>query len=129
MPIKEVRAGSNRKKEMEVATKNSARKEPAAAVNRAALVQIRALGRDLKDGRLDRRADPAAAGTGREVVEEVNAIVDTLVRPLGLAIEQIATISRGEIPVRVAEGYQGEFAKLNSVVQFWCARRYRAGAA
>ena len=94
-----------------MATKKQAKKEPTVAMNRATLEEIRALGGDLKAGRLDRRANTATAG-GRELLEEVNAIVDTLTAPLGLAIGQVAQLGRGELPDRLTAACQGEFAKL-----------------
>ena len=69
-------------------------------MNRATLEEIRALGGDLKA----RPAGPACqygCGGRAGVARGVNAIVDTLTAPLALAIEQVARLSRGEIPERL----------------------------
>ena len=103
-----------------MATKNQVRKEPSATANRAVMDELRALGRELKAGKLDRRAQGATGG-GRELLEEVNAIVETLAAPLAVAIDRVSAIGRGEIPSRLGEPWQGDLAKLqdglNSVIE------------
>ena len=44
-----------------MATRKQTKKEPGVAMNRATLEEIRALGGDLKAGRLDRRANTAVS--------------------------------------------------------------------
>src|ERR1044072_8157291 len=93
-----------------MATKNQVRKEPSATANRAVMDELRALGRELKAGKLDRRAQ-GATGSGRDLLEEVNAIVETLAAPLAVAIDRVSAIGRGEIPARLGQSWQGELAK------------------
>jgi methyl-accepting chemotaxis protein len=103
-----------------MATRNQVRKTPGTPVNHAVLAEVCALRRDLQAGRLDRRAS-TATGSGRELLDEVNAIVDALAVPLGGAIDRVNGLGRGDIPARLDESWQGEFAKLqaglNSIIE------------
>src|SRR4051794_804007 len=103
-----------------MATRTRVKKEPAAGVDRLALQEVRAVRRDLEAGRLGRRAQPVS-GSNAELLQEVNSIVETLAAPLGTAIDRVATLGRGEVPARIVEPWQGEFARLqeglNSTVE------------
>jgi methyl-accepting chemotaxis protein len=94
-----------------MALRKNVRKEPAAALNKSVLDELRLLGRDLKAGKLNRRAEKPA-GSGQELVDEVNAIVDALALPLSETIDRIAGIGRGELPPRLDEDWQGELKRL-----------------
>src|SRR5579871_1651572 len=91
--------------------KNQPKKQ---AASPALLDEIRTLRRELQEGRLDRRAN--SAGPGREVLEEVNGIIDNLVTPLRLATTALGQLGRGEVPELVTAAYQGELADLKANV-------------
>ena len=78
----------------------------------AALVaQAQLLQRAVAAGELDVRANPAAAGEDfRPVLDGVNEVLDTLVRPLRQIALRLDGIARGSLPEIVADEYRGEFA-------------------
>lgn len=66
------------------------------------------------EGRLDVRADTARhEGDFRTIVEGVNAMFESVVQPLSCAAECIDRISKGDIPPRITEEYNGDFNTLN----------------
>ena len=54
--------------------------------------------------------------TFREMVEGMNATLDAVVKPFTMAATYLERISRGDIPGRVTENYNGEFATLKDNV-------------
>jgi len=71
------------------------------------------LGSAAVAGRLDERADPARfEGAYREVVERINGALDALVAPLRTSAGYFERIARGDVPERLAAGWQGEFAAV-----------------
>jgi methyl-accepting chemotaxis protein len=66
-------------------------------------------------GKLSARADAAKhQGDYRKIVEGVNATLDAVIEPLSAAAVAIARIACGEIPPRVTENWQGDFATLKN---------------
>ncbi|GEJ55978.1 HAMP domain-containing methyl-accepting chemotaxis protein [Anaeromyxobacter diazotrophicus] len=64
----------------------------------------------VERGDLKVRADPAAVHPEfRPVVQGMNATVDAFARPLGLTVERIERISKGDLPEPIAERFQGDF--------------------
>ena len=62
------------------------------------------------EGRLETRADASRhEGDFRKVVEGVNSTLDAVIDPLNVAADYIAQISRGEIPEKITDEYQGDF--------------------
>lgn len=73
------------------------------------------LSRAATEGRLATRADAAKhAGDFRRIVEGVNATLDSVIGPLNVAAEYVARISKGDIPVRIVENYNGDFNSIKS---------------
>jgi methyl-accepting chemotaxis protein len=65
------------------------------------------------DGRLSTRADAARhSGDFRKVVEGVNATLDAVMGPLGVAAEYVGRIAQGEIPAKIAREYRGDFNEI-----------------
>jgi methyl-accepting chemotaxis protein len=61
-------------------------------------------------GQLDERADAARHdGEFRSIVEGINATLEAMVRPIRVTADHLDRISRGDIPARIDEEYQGEF--------------------
>jgi methyl-accepting chemotaxis protein len=62
------------------------------------------------EGRLQTRADPSRhEGAFRAVVEGVNATLDAVVGPLGVAARCVDDIANGVVPERLTEEYRGDF--------------------
>ncbi len=73
------------------------------------------LSRAAVEGQLGTRADAAHhAGEYRTIVEGVNDTLDAVVGPLRAAAQYVDRISRGDIPEKLAAGYKGEFAAVES---------------
>lgn len=61
-------------------------------------------------GKLATRADDARhAGDFRRIVQGVNATLDAVIGPLGMAASYVDRISHGDIPPPIVEAYSGDF--------------------
>jgi methyl-accepting chemotaxis protein len=61
-------------------------------------------------GRLDERGDPGAIeGEFRPIVAGINETMDAFTRPIRVTADYVARISRGDVPPRISEAYQGDF--------------------
>jgi methyl-accepting chemotaxis protein len=68
------------------------------------------------EGRLATRADATKhQGAYRDVVEGVNGTLDAVIGPLNVAAEYVDRISKGDIPPKITDNYNGDFneVKLN----------------
>jgi methyl-accepting chemotaxis protein len=85
-----------------------------AAIQR--LVQeVNALSQAAVEGRLSARADVSRhQGDFRVVVEGVNATLDAVIGPLNVAAEYVDRISKGDIPPRITDSYNGDFNELKN---------------
>ncbi|MFX4263578.1 methyl-accepting chemotaxis protein [Pelotomaculum propionicicum] len=73
------------------------------------------LANDAVKGKLDTRADAAKhVGDFRKVIEGVNNTLDAVIGPLNVAAEYIDRISKGDIPPRITENYQGDFNEIKN---------------
>ncbi|WP_340819064.1 Cache 3/Cache 2 fusion domain-containing protein [Methanolobus sp. WCC4] len=62
------------------------------------------------EGRLDTRADASRhEGDYRKVVEGVNNTLDAVIGPLNVAAEHMDRISKGDIPEKITDSYNGDF--------------------
>ena len=62
------------------------------------------------EGRLETRGDAGRFQGGyREIVAGVNATLDAVINPLNVVAEHVERISRGDIPERITDKYQGDF--------------------
>ncbi|PKN48662.1 MAG: methyl-accepting chemotaxis protein, partial [Deltaproteobacteria bacterium HGW-Deltaproteobacteria-16] len=67
------------------------------------------------DGRLSTRADATRhQGDFRKVVEGVNATLDSVIRPLNVAANYVDRISKGDIPARITDHYNGDFNTIKN---------------
>jgi methyl-accepting chemotaxis protein len=82
----------------------------------AALVQeAGALGAAVARGELDHRAAPEAVpGEFAPIARAMNGTMDAFVPPLRIAAGCIDALAGGELPPRVTQAYQGEFARLKT---------------
>ncbi|MEI7433702.1 MAG: methyl-accepting chemotaxis protein [Methanomicrobiales archaeon] len=67
------------------------------------------------DGKLDTRADTSKhQGDYRKIVEGVNATLDAVIGPLNVAAEYVDRISKGEIPAKITDKYNGDFNEIKN---------------
>ncbi len=64
-------------------------------------------------GQLSTRADASHhQGDFRKIVEGVNATLDSVIGPLNVAAQYVDNISKGNIPNKITESYNGDFNNL-----------------
>ena len=67
------------------------------------------------EGRLNVRSDmDKYQGNYREIVKNVNSIIDAFVEPIELNAEYVKRISRGDIPEKVTAEYKGDFNEMKN---------------
>ena len=66
-------------------------------------------------GNLDNRADAAKhQGDFRKIVEGVNDTLDAVIGPLNMAAECVERISKGDIPDKITDNYNGDFNAIKN---------------
>jgi methyl-accepting chemotaxis protein len=79
-------------------------------VNDAAMLSKAAV-----EGKLDTRADANKHnGKFRDIVAGVNATLDNVIGPLNVAAEYVDRISKGDIPPRITDNYNGDFNEIKN---------------
>ena len=67
------------------------------------------------EGKLDTRADAAKhQGDYRKIVEGVNGTLDAVIGPLNMAAEYVEKISKGDIPPKITDTYNGDFNEIKN---------------
>jgi methyl-accepting chemotaxis protein len=67
------------------------------------------------DGKLDTRADASKhQGDFAAVVKGVNDTLDSVIGPLNVAAEYVDRISKGDIPPRITDNYNGDFNEIKN---------------
>jgi len=67
------------------------------------------------DGKLSTRADPAKhQGDFQKIVSGVNQTLDAVIGPLNVAAGYVDRISRGDIPPKITDNYNGDFNILKN---------------
>ena len=67
------------------------------------------------EGKLATRADASKhQGDFRKVVEGVNATLDAVIGPLNVSAEYVDRISKGDIPPRITDNYNGDFNEIKN---------------
>ena len=67
------------------------------------------------EGKLATRADAAKhGGDYRKIVEGVNSTLDSVIGPLNVAADYVDKISRGAIPNRISDTYNGDFNTIKN---------------
>lgn len=67
------------------------------------------------EGKLDTRADATKhGGDFRRIVEGVNKTLDSVIGPLNVAAEYVDRISKGDIPPRITDSYNGDFNEIKN---------------
>jgi methyl-accepting chemotaxis protein len=91
------------------------------AVNNVAIV-VQSLQRELgrltdasKEGQLSERGKPDQfQGAYANIVRGVNGILDAVIAPLNVAANYVDRISRGDIPARITDTYNGDFNTIKN---------------
>lgn len=66
-------------------------------------------------GKLDTRADASRhQGDYRRIVEGVNQTLDAVIGPLNVSAEYVDRISKGDIPPRITDNYNGDFNEIKN---------------
>ncbi len=66
-------------------------------------------------GKLATRADATKhQGDYRKIVEGVNQTLDAVIRPLNVSAEYVDRISKGDIPPKITDTYQGDFNEIKN---------------
>ncbi len=67
------------------------------------------------EGKLDTRADASKHfGDFRAIVEGVNNTLDAIIGPLNVAAEYVDRISKGDIPPKITDHYNGDFNEIKN---------------
>jgi len=67
------------------------------------------------EGKLDTRADATKhQGDFRKIVEGVNHTLDAVIGPLNVAAEYVDRISKGDIPPKITDKYNGDFNEIKN---------------
>lgn len=67
----------------------------------------------VQEGRLDQRADADSfKGGWQELIIGINSLIDAFVAPINLTAQYIDRISKGDIPDKIDEVYEGDFNKI-----------------
>ena len=67
------------------------------------------------EGRLDTRADASKhGGDFAKIVNGVNQTLDAVIGPLNVAAEYVERISKGDIPSKITDSYNGDFNEIKN---------------
>ncbi|MDQ1254783.1 MAG: methyl-accepting chemotaxis protein, partial [Euryarchaeota archaeon] len=67
------------------------------------------------EGKLDIRADASRhPGEFKKVVEGINDTLDAVIGPLNVAAEYVERISRGDVPQKITDNYNGDFNEIKN---------------
>ena len=84
------------------------------AVN-ALVVDAKMLSKAAVDGKLASRADASRhQGDFKNIVQGVNDCLDSVIGPLNVAAEYVDRISKGDIPPRISDSYNGDFNEIKN---------------
>lgn len=81
----------------------------------AVFKEVRDLINAIKVGKLDTRANlRGMSGADKELLEEINEMLDAVIGPLKLAAKYVDRIGKGDIPEKITVNYQGDFAEIKN---------------
>ncbi|MBF0551581.1 MAG: chemotaxis protein, partial [Deltaproteobacteria bacterium] len=88
-----------------------------ATVHSVAIKEINALLGKIKAGRLESRADVSRArGAEREMLDGINEMLDAVINPLNVAAKYVDEISKGAIPPKITDQYNGDFNTIKNTL-------------
>ncbi len=95
------------------------------AVN-ALVADANKLSRAAVEGKLATRADATKhQGDFRKIVQGVNDTLDAVIGPLNVAAEYVDRISKGDIPPKITDKYNGDFNEIKNNLNQCHRRRQR----
>ena len=69
------------------------------------------------EGKLDQRANAdRAQGVYHKILAGVNATLDAVIGPLNMAAEYVERISKGDIPAKISDNYNGDFNEIKNSI-------------
>jgi methyl-accepting chemotaxis protein len=84
------------------------------AVN-ALVADANVLSKAAVEGKLDTRADATKhSGDFKVIVQGVNGTLDAVIGPLNVAAEYVDRISKGDIPPKITDTYNGDFNEIKN---------------
>jgi methyl-accepting chemotaxis protein len=84
------------------------------AIN-ALTADTKMLAKSAIEGKLDTRADASKhQGDYRAVIEGVNGTLDAVIGPLNVAAEYVDRISKGDMPKKITDNYNGDFNEIKN---------------
>jgi len=82
---------------------------------KALVMDANMLAKAAVDGKLDTRADASRhEGDFRKIVEGVNDTLDSVIGPLNIAAKYVDRISKGDIPDKITNNYNGDFNEIKN---------------
>jgi len=77
--------------------------------------QIKEIARSVKDGKLQVRTDIDKTNEElREISKGINIILDAVILPLNVAADYVDKISKGNIPNKITDTYNGDFNQIKN---------------
>ena len=77
--------------------------------------EILRLAKSAKDGKLaDRASLEGFDGRFRQMLDGVNAMLDAVIGPLNVSAEYVDRISKGDIPPKITDNYNGDFNEIKN---------------
>jgi methyl-accepting chemotaxis protein len=77
--------------------------------------EILRLAKAARDGKLAERASlEGFDGRYRQLLDGVNGILDAVIGPLNVSAEYVDRISKGDIPPRITDNYNGDFNEIKN---------------
>ena len=77
--------------------------------------EIEEIAAAIKEGKLDRRINTSKMkGETKEILDNVNGVIEALLAPFNVTAEYIDRISKGDIPEKITEKYSGDFNEIKN---------------
>jgi methyl-accepting chemotaxis protein len=82
---------------------------------KALVVDANMLSKAAVEGKLDTRADASKhQGDFRKIVQGVDDTLDAVIGPLNVAAEYVDRISKGDVPAKITDNYNGDFNEIKN---------------
>ena len=77
--------------------------------------EVSTLAEAALNGKLDTRGDPGKfQGEFAQIVQGFNGVLDAVIGPLNVAAEYVDRISKGDIPEKITDDYNGDFNEIKN---------------
>jgi len=99
----------------QIAGNESKRIDNPGGENSALVRNLEQITGEIKRGQLDARGDTSKLeGADRALMQGVNEMLDALIEPLNVTAEYIDRISKGDIPQKITDEYNGDFNEIKN---------------